>query len=146
VKKKTVKKPAAAKAKRVAKPVSKTDFTAHLERARRLAHVLGDQADTEEDQKRKVGLSRQYREMMEQVRRLELSAPKILLEQGKVIDRAKVEKEIGEAATMARNELLGLPAKLAPTLVGKTAGEIMTLMRSEIIAALRHLAGLDAGK
>ena len=70
----------------------------------------------------------------------ELNELKLSRARGELYDADIVESTICESLTNFRNKLLGLPNKLAPQLVGKTAGQINEILTEEIEDVLNELA------
>ena len=89
----------------------------------------------------KLAAQKQYIDAAEQLKKLELAAPEILQAAKTLIAKAEVEKELAEIATNIKNDLLALPQKIAPLLAGKTEIDIEQIIKAEITAALRHIAG-----
>ena len=70
---------------------------------------------------------------------------------GKLVEIAKMEVDAFTAARVARDKLLAIPDRLAPTLVGVTdIHELKEILRKEILATLQNLtdflhAGTESG-
>ena len=70
----------------------------------------------------------------------ELAELKLKQRRGELYEAETVERVMIEHLTNFRNKLLGLPAKMAAVLEGKTRGEIYELINLEIEAALEELS------
>lgn len=69
----------------------------------------------------------------------ELAEIKLAQARGELYDASEVESVFTELLTNFRNKLLGLPAKLAPQLEGKSRGEINSMLTAEIEENLAEL-------
>ena len=120
------------------------DFEAVLRRARIVEKKSFDNYSRKLEQGNAVeslAAQKQYLDSVEQLKKLEQTAPEILQAQGKLVEASEVEREIAELGLMIKNDLLALPSKIAPRLVGKTEIEIEQDIKQEIEQALRHIGG-----
>lgn len=69
----------------------------------------------------------------------QLAELKVRQTEGELYVAEEVEQTLSELAITVRNNLLGLPAKLAPLMAGKGAEEINSILTSELEDALQQL-------
>lgn len=62
---------------------------------------------------------------------------------GELLEAADVRKEAYAKARMARDVLMNMPIRLAPTLVGKTSKEIEAALREEVRKAISVILASD---
>lgn len=60
-------------------------------------------------------------------------------ERGLVVDRASYKTEWITRINAAKNKLIGMPAQLAPSLVGQDAGDIEHLLRDRLEQIIREI-------
>ena len=98
------------------------------------ARAAGDAATATE-------LGRAHLQTAEQRRKVEKDLARIQKDRGDALPRVEVERAWVEVMLAVRNDLLALPASLAPRLVGlKTAAEVATVLESGLRDSVRHIA------
>ena len=111
-----------------------TDKTGRLKMAASIKHYVESKQDH--------GDEASYwheKALREQINR-KIDALKLRKMEGELYEAETVERVMIEQLTNFRNKLLGLPAKMASQLEGKSRGDIYDLMNAEIEAALEELS------
>jgi hypothetical protein len=89
------------------------------------------------------GLVQDYCRVIETLRKLRAERPGIEMGEGKMVPFDEADRVIAERDKILIPLLRGMPSRLAPVCVGRTAGEIQGLVESEVAQVMRAVeAGL----